>query len=108
MAFSAGSRVKRLPVPRWKLSTCADSRWPGKASTRTSTGWPCLHVRKLRFLEIGRDPNVRIDHGKQRLAGLQVIAQLDGAMRDAAGDGGQDFGVRQIQLGLANGRLRPL
>ncbi len=64
-----------------------------------------LHVGQLCLFEIGRHPNVGIDQGEQRLAGLQIVAQFDGAMGDAAGDRRDDFGVREIQFGPLRFRL---
>ena len=55
---------------------------------------------ELRFLEVGHDPDVRLDQRQQRLADLDVGPRLDALAGDVAGDGGVDLRVGEIQAGL--------
>src|SRR5581483_4069762 len=56
-----------------------------------------LHVLKLRFFEVGDNPDVvQIDNRYQELPGFDVLADLDGAPRDDSRCGRLDGGVFQI------------
>jgi hypothetical protein len=70
-------------------------------STSRSTGWPMRRIGKLRFLEIGVDPDFgqRAD-GHEALAGDDVVAGIHVAPRDDAVDFGNDVAIAQIQVGL--------
>ena len=59
-----------------------------------------LHVGQLRFLEIGRHPNVFRNQRQQRLAGLHIISRLHRARRDARIQRRDNFCVGKIQFGL--------
>ena len=61
------------------------------------------HVGELRFLEVGRDPDVVGHEGQELLADLHVIPRLDVLRGHAAGLGGADLRVRELEPGLLDG-----
>ncbi len=66
-----------------------------------------LQARELRFLEIGIDVDAIERHqAGEALAGLDVIADLHGAIADDAVDRRADLGKGKIALGLGLRRLQ--
>ena len=77
MAFSAGSTLNTAPVPDWKLSTLPWNVTDGTASMTMSTACAGAHPVELRLLEIRRHPALVLHQREQRLAGIDVVADID-------------------------------
>ena len=70
------------------------------------TRWPTLHLPKLRFFEVRRDPNVvEINDLHQFLAGSDVLPDFHGTIADDAVHRGNNFCVLQVQCRLIEIRL---
>jgi hypothetical protein len=63
------------------------------------------HLGKLRFLEIGGDPDVERHQRRQRLSDLHVVTRRDVLVRDGAGLGGEDLRVGEVEPRLLHLRL---
>src|SRR5947209_3388210 len=74
----------------------------------TVKGLAHAHVGELCLAEVRDDPDVRLHEREERLARLDVGADLDRAARDAAAHGGEDLRVGELELGLAELRGRLL
>jgi len=64
------------------------------------------HVVEVRFLEIGRHPDMVGDQRHQVLADLNVVADSHTLAGDTPGEGGTDPGVGQVEARLLDLRLR--
>ena len=99
-ARAAGARRRCRPCP------CICARW---RRLRCVTRCPAFISRKLRFLEVGGNPDVvEIDDLHQLLPGSDILPDLDGAIADDAVDRSNDFGVLQVQLRLIESRFLAL
>ena len=93
VAFSAGSRLKAVPLPAWMLSTWAFeyAMWIGVDADIDRIARP--DGKKLRLLEIRRHPDVARHEHHQCWADRRVIALCRGQPRDTAGDRRGDRGA---------------
>ena len=64
------------------------------------------HLADLGFLVIGGDPDLIRHQRHQRLADLDIVAERDGLVRDAAGHRGADHGVGEVEARLLHLRRR--
>ena len=63
------------------------------------------HLGELGFLEVRRHPQVVGHDGQQGLAGVDVVADVDGALCDAAVLRGVDGRVAEVELGRGDGHV---
>ena len=85
------------------LSTRPCSTRPGKASIFDVHGLAVLHGGELGFLVVRRDPHVVGYEGKKGLADCHVVAGFNRFAGDASADRRVDFGVRELEIRVADG-----